>query len=125
MDASADGSDVFFTTEQRLTGSDTDGAVDLYDARAGGGFPEPPPSPAPCAADSCRSSASQPPTSQSPASSSIVGPGNQHRPRPCRKTQVRRHGRCVAKRRKHHAGRKHHAKKSGNRTARHNRGGAK
>jgi hypothetical protein len=41
MDASASGNDVFFTTRERLVGWDRDAAVDLYDARVGGGFPEP------------------------------------------------------------------------------------
>jgi hypothetical protein len=44
-DASADGSDVFFTTSQSLVSQDQDEITDLYDAREGGGFP-PPPAPA-------------------------------------------------------------------------------
>ena len=39
IDASSDGSDVFFTTDGSLAGEDP-GAVDLYDARAEGGFPQ-------------------------------------------------------------------------------------
>jgi hypothetical protein len=42
-DASANGSDVFFTTSQSLVPQDSDGIVDVYDAREGGGFPPPPP----------------------------------------------------------------------------------
>lgn len=38
VDASADGADVFFLTDDSLVKSDP-GAVDLYDAREGGGFP--------------------------------------------------------------------------------------
>jgi len=41
MDASATGNDVFFTTRERLVGWDQDAAIDLYDARVGGGLPEP------------------------------------------------------------------------------------
>jgi hypothetical protein len=39
LDASANGNDVFFATLSRLTSTDQDGLVDVYDARAGGGFP--------------------------------------------------------------------------------------
>jgi hypothetical protein len=52
VDASADGSDVFFTTDDSLVLSDP-GSVDLYDARVGGGFPVAP-VPIPCLGDSCQ-----------------------------------------------------------------------
>jgi hypothetical protein len=57
-DASADGSDVFFLTDGSLVGSDP-GSVDLYDAREGGGFPEPA-KPIPCDGDDCQSLPSPP-----------------------------------------------------------------
>lgn len=41
IDASASGDDVFFTTRERLVGWDTDNQTDVYDARVGGGLPEP------------------------------------------------------------------------------------
>jgi hypothetical protein len=41
VDASADGSNVFFTTNQPLVPGDGDQITDLYDAREGGGFPAP------------------------------------------------------------------------------------
>jgi hypothetical protein len=53
LDADADGSDVFFATRDRLVGWDVDDAYDLYDARVGGGFPEPVP-PFVCAGDTCQ-----------------------------------------------------------------------
>jgi hypothetical protein len=53
-DASANGSDVFFLTAQKLTGWDSDTLTDLYDARIGGGYPEPPPAPVPCDGDACQ-----------------------------------------------------------------------
>jgi hypothetical protein len=56
LDASPDGKDAFFLTRDRLVGWDTDDSYDLYDARIGGGFPEPV-APAPqCSADACRGS---------------------------------------------------------------------
>lgn len=52
-DASADGTDAFFLTEAPLLPADSDSAADLYDARAGGGFAEPPPQ-IPCEGDDCQ-----------------------------------------------------------------------
>jgi hypothetical protein len=52
VDASEDGRDAFFLTDASLVPSDP-GAVDLYDAREGGGFPEPT-SPLPCDGDACQ-----------------------------------------------------------------------
>lgn len=43
LDVDATGDNVFFVSEQRLTASDTDGIFDVYVARVGGGFPDPPP----------------------------------------------------------------------------------
>jgi len=39
LDASANGNDVFFATVSRLSSTDQDNLVDVYDARVGGGFP--------------------------------------------------------------------------------------
>jgi hypothetical protein len=52
VDASAEAADVFFLTDESLVASDP-GATDLYDARIGGGFPEPA-SPIPCFGDACQ-----------------------------------------------------------------------
>jgi hypothetical protein len=52
VDASAEGTDALFLTEESLLGADP-GSVDLYDARAGGGFPEPK-APIPCVGDACQ-----------------------------------------------------------------------
>lgn len=46
--ASRDGSDVYFSTVDRMTWQDTDGKMDVYDARVGGGFAEPAAPEAPC-----------------------------------------------------------------------------
>ncbi len=40
LDASSDGSDVFFSTLSQLAATDRDNLVDVYDARVDGGFPE-------------------------------------------------------------------------------------
>lgn len=75
IDASANGSDVFFITREQLVSRDVDGGYDLYDARVGGGFPESAPPP-PCSADACRpgTTAAPPPPAQS--TSAFSGPGN-------------------------------------------------
>ena len=52
IDASADGTDVFFLADDSLVSSDP-GSVDVYDARIGGGFPDPP-VPMPCVGDACQ-----------------------------------------------------------------------
>jgi hypothetical protein len=51
VDASTDGSDIFFLTDASLVPTDP-GSVDLYDARVSGGFPPPSP-PLDCAGDAC------------------------------------------------------------------------
>jgi hypothetical protein len=71
-DASADGSDAYFLTGASLIGADP-GAVDAYDARIGGGFPEPS-APIPCEGDSCQA---LPPEPTEPTLTTLLsGPGN-------------------------------------------------
>jgi hypothetical protein len=74
VDASASGEDVFFTTNQQLVSSDTDGAFDLYDARVDGGFPAPP-KPPECLGDACLS-VPPAPIDATPASFTFAGAGN-------------------------------------------------
>jgi hypothetical protein len=72
VDSSADGSDVFFRTDRSLVPSDP-GAVDVYDARVGGGFPVPTP-PLPCVGDACQALPSEP---EDPAVNTLIpGAGN-------------------------------------------------
>ena len=80
-EASANGDDVFFTTDDQLVGQDADGFVDLYDARVDGGLAaqNPPPSPPPCSGDGCKGSSTAAPAGQGPGSSSFSGPGNQNK----------------------------------------------
>lgn len=81
--ASASGDDVYLTTLDRLTWGDTDGQLDLYDARVGGGIPQPPGPPVPCnplSEGSCQDgsgSTGNPPT---PPSAVFNGPGNEAPP---------------------------------------------
>jgi hypothetical protein len=105
LDASATGGDVFFVTRQQLVGWDQDSLLDVYDARRGGGFPEPVPGQAPCEGETCQGSASTPPSGLSASTGSFSGPGN---PKPRRPKHPRRH---------HH--RHHH------RTAHRNQGGGR
>jgi hypothetical protein len=117
--ASLDGRDVFFWTRDRLVGWDVDNNVDIYDARLGGGFPEPPAVPPICdAAEGCRGPASVGVDIPGAGSAAIVGPENPPPPVRCPrgKRRVTRNGRtrCVA--------RKH---RRGNRAAKHNRRAAR
>jgi hypothetical protein len=72
IDASAEGTDAFFLTDESLVGTDP-GSVDLYDARIGGGLPEPL-VPIPCFGDNCQNLPSEP---VDPGLSTLQsGPGN-------------------------------------------------
>jgi hypothetical protein len=99
LDASANGSEAFFTTGEKLVPQDP-GAIDVYVARVGGGFPPPPASPEPCDGEACQPVAAPPGPAPS-ASDAFVGPPT---PRPVHlricgrgKHRVKRHGkvRCV------------------------------
>lgn len=71
-DASADGTDAYFLSGSSLVGQDP-GAIDLYDARAGGGFPEAGEG-IPCEGDSCQA---LPPEPTEPTLTTLLsGPGN-------------------------------------------------
>jgi hypothetical protein len=98
LDSSADGDDVFLITRERLLPlRDKDEQLDLYDARVGGGIPEPQ-TPI-CRGDACKPPSSQPPTQPSSASSNFIGPGNppQNKPPKCKKGFVKKKGKCVKK----------------------------
>jgi hypothetical protein len=100
-DAGTEGEDVFFFTSQPLVGQDADDAVDIYDARVGGGIASQSPSPATsCTDEGCKSSMPSPPQVPSPGTPGFVGPPNPI-PLHCRKGRVRRGGRCVRPHRKH------------------------
>jgi hypothetical protein len=103
VDASASGRDAFFLTDGSLVEADP-GAVDLYDAREGGGFPVPP-KPIPCEGDACQPLPSPP---EDPSPGTLVAtegnPPVRFPPKACPKgkREVKRHGKtsCVAKHKK-------------------------
>ncbi len=109
LDASADGRDVFFATEESLLIQDP-ALVDVYDAREGGGFEQPSIAP-PCDPDvdgSCQGSAGAPPANPSFGTAGS-GPGNPSTGRPrCPKGQ-----RQVKKKAKTRCVKRHAAKKRG------------
>ncbi len=78
--ASADGSDLYFATPEALTWEDGDKRSSVYDARIGGGFPEPPAPQSPCEPDSegsCQGAASSASaTASEAASATFSGAGN-------------------------------------------------
>jgi hypothetical protein len=98
LEASPDGSDVFIATRERLVGWDVDSSYDLYDARVGGGFPEPAPVPAACEGESCLPPSPAAPGA-APTASQAAGLGNPKRKCPKGTRRVRRHGRlhCATK----------------------------
>jgi hypothetical protein len=126
LDASESGKDVFFFTAAKLTGEDVDTRQDVYDAREGGGFPEPA-RPVVCQGDACQQPAT-PPNHPTPGTSVIDGPGNLVQ---CPKGKQLQKGKCVKQKVKRHK-KKHHKssikkgkKQKNKRTASHNRGGGK
>jgi hypothetical protein len=89
VDASADGSDVFFTTTDNLVLDDSE-AIDLYDARVGGGFP-PKVNPPDCQGEGCQPQVPPPPVGATPGSSTYTGPGNVPKPKPPKKCPKGKH----------------------------------
>jgi sugar lactone lactonase YvrE len=109
-DADEEGDNAFLFTDSSLVKQDSDGVVDIYDARVGGGIASQnhPPDPEPCPGlEACRGGVPQAPVPQSPGSSSFSGPGN---PQPCKKGKVRKRGRCVKKSRRPHKRKQHKAR---------------
>ncbi|HTT94658.1 MAG TPA: hypothetical protein VMF55_08290 [Solirubrobacterales bacterium] len=77
QDMSENGSDIFFTTGQKLVGRDNDETVDVYDARVGSGLPvQNPPPPQVCLRDDCKSTPDAGPELPFGGSESLSGPGN-------------------------------------------------
>ena len=108
LDASESGDDVFFLTAAQLSRRDTDTALDVYDARVGGGEPQPA-RPVECEGDGCQLPA-VPPADPTPGSLTFHGAGNVVE-KPAKKKHAKKH-------RKHK--KKAHHKRAGS-----NRGGGK
>jgi hypothetical protein len=74
QDASPNGSDVFLSTREQLLPEDQDNNVDIYDARVGGGFPQP--AEVACTGTGCQGVPPTPPIFATPASVTFGGVGN-------------------------------------------------
>jgi hypothetical protein len=73
LDADASGDNVFFTTRAQLVPEDRNELVDVYDARAGGGFPH---FTTECTGTGCQGAPSPPPIFATPSSVTFNGVGN-------------------------------------------------
>jgi hypothetical protein len=106
MGATPDGGNVFIRTAAQLVpAAQQVGALAIYDARVGGGFPaEAGPDPDPCTSGACQRGSAAEAAEPIPASAQLLGP--RHRRKPCGRRHSgsgRRHPRCV--KRHHHHGR--------------------
>jgi hypothetical protein len=120
LGATRSGRDVFFSTASQLGPNDNDGALDIYDARIGGGEPPAPPSPVECEGDACSTPAPAP-NDPTPSSSTFHGPGNllgttlpevkgKHKPKAGKNCAAKAKKKCKAKHKKKTG---KHAKKAG------------
>jgi hypothetical protein len=129
------GENVFFTSREQLVKQDTDGLIDVYGARVGGGFASESEVPE-CHGETCQPTVS-PLTTFSSGTSNFLGAGNikpenqpenkpakiQRKAQPCPKGKIKQNGKCVVKRKAKKQKKK--AKKRTPRTSNHKRGGAK
>jgi len=85
-DSDLTGDNVFFTTDERLVGQDTDNLIDEYVSRVGGGLPSqnPPPPPAPCSGEGCLGSPGSAPSREPAGTVGFTGDGNVVQPGPVR-----------------------------------------
>jgi NHL repeat len=102
IDASSDGRDVFFSTRSPLVGWDINESYDVYDARIGGGFPEPGEGAPPCLGEACKAPPGAPAGAPAPGTPSFQGPGNA-----AQKPKPRKH---KHKKKSKHKSKKRHAR---------------
>lgn len=86
LDASADGSDAFFLTDESLVPGDP-GSADVYDARVGGGFPVPP-TVSECLGDACQPLPGEP-EDPNPGTGLTRAVENEAKPSPQRKAKAK------------------------------------
>jgi hypothetical protein len=72
-EASLDGADIFFTTDEALLGQDINGVTDMYDARVGSGFPGPAPI-TECDGEACKGPLAAAPAASGLGSSALGEP---------------------------------------------------
>ncbi len=107
LDASANGSDVFFITNAQLVGQDENDLYDVYDARVGAVSP---PSPSLCTGGGCQGAPPSSPVFATPSSATYAGTGNfpallpgnpvvkaKSKSVKCKKGKKLDHGKCVKK----------------------------
>lgn len=105
LDASVSGDDAFFLTPARLSVTDVDDELDVYDARVGGIEATLQPDPE-CQGEACRSAAPAP-GEPAPGSATFFGPGNtkpskgKRCPRGKRKVRAKGKVRCVVRKKPH------------------------
>jgi hypothetical protein len=109
LSVSSDGTNAFFFTRQTLVAGDQNGAlVKIYSARASGGFPDDPP-PFPCAAsDECHGPGTQ--VADPPSINTASGAGQprvKSKAKPCKRSFVKRRGKCVKRPKKGRPRKKH------------------
>jgi hypothetical protein len=120
------GSNVFFTSRERLVPADADDLIDLYDARVGGGFPSEDEGATPeCHGEACQS-ATNAPTVLNSGTSGLQGTGNVRASKAqlCPKGKVKHKGKCIKKPKKQ-KGHKKRSRKNSRRPNTRKHGGAK
>jgi hypothetical protein len=124
--ASNDASDFYFSTPENLTWEDGDRRLSVYDARIGGGYPQPSSPPAPCdpnAENSCQASPQQANAVPGPVTPTISGEQNfspKEKSASKKKSQKKKH-KSHKKGKKKHKGKKKTGKKNSKREANGNR----